>query len=93
MSERRLKALLLIKQNIKVYPDQFARLMWPDSPSWHRYSNVGNGATVGVGIRQKAGSMLWAMEKDGLLCLVGSISVVNQFQLTAKGRDAIREDT
>ena len=35
-----------------------ARALWPDSPGWHRVSNVGRGATTGVGPKRAAGGVL-----------------------------------
>jgi hypothetical protein len=49
----------------------FARRMWPDSPSWRRLGRCGpNGSAYGIGIQQRAGAYLAAMERAGLVVAV-----------------------
>jgi len=48
-------------------PGELAEVFWPDSPAHTRTSNVGHGATTGVGIKRAAGSFLHRMEKAGLV--------------------------
>lgn len=43
-----------------------ARALWPDSPGWHRSSNVGYGSTTGVGPPRAAGVEINRLVKLGV---------------------------
>ena len=61
------RALPIVRDEGPIRPMFFAQLMWPDSPSWHSHSNIGNGATTGVGIWRKAGSYLAQLKRRELV--------------------------
>ena len=72
ISESTIKALTIIRDNQIDFPSQFARLMWPDSPCWHRVYNVGHGASRGVAMNRAAGAYLGRLRKRGLILGYGS---------------------
>lgn len=84
-----LLALRVIKEAGDVRPEQFARAMWPDSPSWRSHSRVsgGRGVVTGAGIRLRAGSYLRRLERKGLLCL--RWKTYNTYTLTSRGREIL----
>lgn len=60
------RALSLVKVGETVYATEMARRLWPDSPAWHRVSNVGNnGAAHGVAIKRRGGNVCWGLWKLG----------------------------
>ena len=64
MTLAQIKALTLIRDIEIESPKQFARLMWPDSVSWTKYSNSGG---RGTGIRRAGGVFLSRLEKQGFV--------------------------
>lgn len=48
-----------------VHAGVLAKRLWPDSPGWHRTSNVGYGATTGVGPKRAAGGILKRLIEAG----------------------------
>jgi len=51
----------------EIWPTQFAKLMWPDSPCWRKVYNIGHGSTGGKGMWLCAGSYLNKLKEAGLV--------------------------
>ena len=67
----------------------FARAMWPDSPSWHRHGKCGpNGVALGIGIQQRAGSFLRKLCDAGLAHIRYTENGMALYQISRKGSDA-----
>ena len=60
-------ALMVVKQNPKIYPGRFAELVWPDAPGWTKNINVGHGSTRGAGMPQAGGHWLGKLRIAGLV--------------------------
>lgn len=78
------RALKIIRDNRIEMPRQFARLMWPDSDGWDRYTKCGPyGVTRGGGMSIAGGGYL------GKLCSGGLINYRNR--LTLLGRETLKK--
>lgn len=91
-SETKLKALRILKRR-PLRPREFAEKMWPDAQAWQRTSNVGRGATKGVGIIRAGGGYLGKLEKQGLAQWVHRSQYDNSYVITDKGRKLLDEHT
>lgn len=80
----------------RTYAAEFARSMWPDSPGWTRVSNVGRGATTGVGIKRAGGAYLARLSALGLVATewnTSPFSYTTYYSITEKGRKALEEES
>lgn len=68
----------------------FAQKMWPNSKGWTTVSNVGHGATSGVGMQLVGGSYLSKLKDKGWV-----MSYYDDYNMiwssTSKGRAALKE--
>lgn len=80
---------ILAKESEPLQATYFAMKMWPDTPAWSRYSNVGHGATTGVGITRKGGSYLNYLRKRGWVDM--RFESVWLYYITGEGRAALDE--
>lgn len=68
LTAKQAQALRIVRKHGPVTPGVFARIMWPDSPSWTRVSNCGqNGARTGVGVEQAGGAFLSRLARKNLI--------------------------
>lgn len=65
LTDFQIRALRVLADNGPMSPRQFAEKIWPDAQAWERVSNVGNGATRGVGITRAGGCYLARMRSRG----------------------------
>lgn len=89
MTERRKRALEILKDNPDIGANHFASLFWPDSKAWNKSYNTGNGATRGKGMWLSAGSYLAKLVKAGLVwrdCSYGHVT----FRLSSEGRESVK---
>jgi hypothetical protein len=90
LTDAKRQSLEIVRDKGKVSPGWFARLRWPNSPSWTTPGRCGpKGSTVGVGIRQRAGTELWTLERAGLL--LAAFDIPTMFSISQKGLDALRD--
>jgi hypothetical protein len=66
--ENEIRAIEILKEHPEgLTAKHFGLLMWPDNPKHKKVSNIGNGATHGVGMWFAAGSYLSRLEKRGVV--------------------------
>ena len=83
ISDKTVKALLIIRDNPGIRPRKFAELMWAGSESWLKVGRVGHGASKGVGLVLKGGGYLGKLRQERL---------VNAFnELTAQGKEVLTQ--
>jgi hypothetical protein len=88
LTEQQRRALTIITEHRRpIRPSEFAQKMWPDSPAWARYTNVGNGTAQGVGIVRSGGAYLGRLAKMGLLSWTHDNG--SAYRLTRAGRAAL----
>jgi len=94
LTEAQRKALEIVRDNGPIIPSFFARLMWPESPSWKRYSNVGRGATCGVGVVRGAGGYLGRLYRRGWVRQTYYLQTIvpRGYVLTETGKQALDQD-
>jgi hypothetical protein len=82
------KALSILCKHRTLTPTEFARLMWPRSPSWRSSSRVGRGVALGTAIKQCGGRML------NQLCRAGFANQQQggHYTITAQGLRALTDD-
>ena len=88
MSDKTIKALLIVKGNPCIRATQFAQKMWPDSNMHRKVSNQGHGACKGKAAWLCAGSYLSRLRDMGLI----THDIVNEspYRVTDKGLELIK---
>ena len=80
---------ILARLDRPISAGRFAKLCWHDSPSWHRYCNVGHGSALGVGIKQQAGRCLHRLHRKGLVYEEWTSGYYSVWSISSKGREEL----
>lgn len=86
MTEKRAKALQIIKDSPGIRATGFSEKMWPDGPH-RRAKNGGNGSQAGKGMWLCAGSYFAKLRKDGLITNISGNAW--EQKLTSKGLEQL----
>jgi len=90
VSEKRLRALRILRDHGPVTPMEFAERMWPDSPYWTVSYKAGQyGSVRGRGLVKSAGSYLAKLRRAGvaLRSLEGNYTTISP-----EGRRALEKE-
>lgn len=88
-TDKIIKALNIIKDNQLKTPRQFGEEYFKGQPILNRHSNIGNGATRGVGAWFKAGHILKGLKEDGYIYY--DYYDNRTIELTKKGKQFIED--
>lgn len=86
------RALEILRDVKEMYPRQFSKAMWPDSPCWKHHTKAGpGGVMLAGGMNLAAGGYLAKLLRRGLVSL--RYSSVHQpfYSISTKGRKALEE--
>lgn len=95
LTDKQIKALIILRDHGPMRPEEFARRMWPDALGWKKHGKCGPyGATTGVGMRLGAGGYLGRLRKAGLAEYRWSADRYGTYTgISPDGLDALRERT
>lgn len=87
ITENVLRALEILEKKGPLTAKWFAEEFWPDHPGWKRVSNIGHGATRGVGMWFAGGGYLGKLRKAGLV----TDGEHYTYRITSKGQRILKE--
>jgi hypothetical protein len=92
MTQKTLRALLIIRDNNVTSAAEFAALMWPESSGWNRRVKCGNyGVSVGGGMALAGGGLVGKLVKRGLVVRVYAFDRTMRLHLTDAGYRVTQE--